>query len=814
MGLDETPEGPGRCILTNIVACGFKGAVFPISETAKDVEGMAAYPNLAAVNRKIDLAVLALPLEQIPSAIDACGRSGVTGAIVTARDVCRPELLSAIREKARATGVRVIGPRSWGLISSWGGLHSGLLGSMPPTGGLAVISQSASVCAGILDLSIAKRIGLSLLVGVGEMADVDCADLLDYTANHHRVQSILLHVEKIDDMRKFMSAARAASRLKPIVILKTDRSAVDAPPSFTAAGRLIREDAVYDAAFRRAGMVRVSTMEELFDCGDLLSKQPHPQGPGLAVITNARTPGIMTKDALREYGLTVAHPGEEMIGKLDSLLGACWSRQNPIAVRSDIPPDHYGRIVEICLAAGEADAVLVVIAPRFLSAPDAVARAVVGAVRRKTKPVFAVWMGDMTPESGARILDGAGIPTYDVPERAVRAFFHLYTYERNIRLLQEIPPQLSGRLAVNRARARSIIDSEFKKQNRTLDGEASLRLLKAYDIPAASQESIRTCDAKLRLAVRQVPSLGPAVLFGMGGPHPELCLDIEVGVPPLNRLLARRLMEATRIYRFLEAEFPAAAGLLEDLLVNFSYLITDFPEIAELEVDPLVVSGRRVFACNARASIRTAPVRAPLHLIISTYPDEYETTTVTGSGIELFIRPIKPEDARLLQELWSILSPQTIYYRFSRPVPELTPDLLVRFTQIDYDREIALVALNPIESGHRMLGVSRLMSAPGSDLAEFAIVVGDPWQGKGVGAKLLSRIAVIARQRGFKTLWGLVLRENIAMIELARKLGWPVVTGDDASQVEVSLDLTAVSESEILAASGESMSESRGDRSP
>jgi acetyltransferase len=233
IGIDEDPDGLGRRILLNIKSANFKGSVYPISETVAKIDGLSTYANLAAATRPIDLAVLALPLEQVPAAIDVCAQAGVSGVVILARNAAIEKTAPAILQRARTTGVRVIGPRSWGIVSPWVGLNAGFGQQLPIAGELAVISQSAAVCASILDLSVTKQIGLSLLVGLGDMLEADCADLMDATANHYRVGAILLHVEHISDMRKFMSAARAASRIKPIVVLKTGRSACLEKTPFT-----------------------------------------------------------------------------------------------------------------------------------------------------------------------------------------------------------------------------------------------------------------------------------------------------------------------------------------------------------------------------------------------------------------------------------------------------------------------------------------------------------------------------------------------------------------------------------------------------
>lgn len=853
LGIDEGTENSGRHILANIVAGGYQGAVYPIAEDAGETNGLPVYASLAAVKQPVDLAILALPPEQLPTAIDACGQAGVSSAIIPSFKATPKDAIAPIRERARQTGVRVIGPRAWGICSPWTRLNAGFGRQLPPVGELAVISQSNAICSHLLDLSIANHIGLSFLVGLGDMDEVDCADILDYSANHFRVGAILLYIEHIDDMRKFMSAARSAARLKPVVVLKSDRFSSGSQTAATPSGRLIAEDIVYDAAFARAGIVRVATVEQLFDCGDLLSKHPRPRGPNLSIVSNARGPAVMAGDALQKHGLKPLPLSSETLAALAPLIETAADRPHTVlTVPADIPARPFGQLVSRCLDAKEVQTLLVILVPRFLTDPDAVARAVTGAVGKKSAPLIAVWMGGNGRENGRRILCEAGIPTYDVPERAVEAFLNLTTYAHNIQQLQEIPPRLTGRFATHRARAQALIRIALQTNDCVLEGRRALRFLQAYDIPAdcfpavqawgtaegsellparhcpapastddgpskakvkapecheaadgtTNHPESRQADATICLVSRQLRPFGPVILFGTGSVPPELSTDFAVGLPPLNRLLARQLMERTMLYRFLCTKSPAVVPFLEELLVNFSHLVTDLPEVLELEINPMTVCGSQARACNARIFIQPSDKRSPLHLVISPYPDEYEANAVTSGGISFFLRPIKPEDAPLLQELWSNLSPRTLYYRFAKPVTDLTPALLVRFTQIDYDREIALVALQPGTAGHRMLGVARLMSSPGSDTVEFAIIVGDPWQGQGVGAELLRRLAVIAVRRGFKTLWGLVLRENRAMIELAHKLRWPVFADADFSEVEVRLDLTAVKESEILATTG------------
>ena len=870
----------GRRIIRNLVADGYKGRVRAVFPDADEIEGLAVLRSPAQAGDSYDLAVLAVPFPDLLPAVRACAEAQIGFAVIPNRSPRIPEPWIEIAAEARRLGVRLVGPGSWGVVSPWSIFNGGSADGLPPSGRLAVISQSASVCASLIELSKNKNIGLSVLVGLGSMIDLDCADIIDYLANHFRVGAILVHAERLPAPRRFMSAMQAASRVKPIAILKTGRSFPAGSVAATPTGALISEDGAFDAAFRRAGIVRVETVADLFDWGDLVGKQPRPKGPGLAVISNVRSPAIMALDAVAAGRFEPASLTGETRAALNGIQVGAATGEHYIRLESDAPPEAIGRLIRTCLEAEEIEGLLVIVSPYFLARPDETARQVAEAVKKKAKPVLTVWMGGRSDDPDHNLLQEAGLPIYDSPERAVHAFLYLHKYDYNLGLLQEIPPRLSGRFAANRSQARESVDRSLAQGNNVLTELESLNLLAAYDLPivrsltaADRDEAVRQADIvgypaclkavsrkvinkaaaravlmdlrqpdevaaafdriidnarhyrsdadvasvlvqpkiarpdfELRLGIRQVPPFGPVILFGQGEVRPEVSTDFSLGLPPLNRTLARRIIERTRVFKLLRAQGRADAGLLpmlEELLVNLSHLASDFPEISELEINPLLVTGEEIRVTDARIILEPTNTPAPWHLIISPYPDEYETTSVIKTGRTVFIRPIKPEDAPMLQELWETLSPRTIYYRFSRPVAELTPEMLIRFTQIDYDREIALVAIDRSESRERIQAVARLTGEPGANLAEFSIVVGDPWHGQGVGAALMTRLLVMAYRRKSKKFWGLVLRENRVMIDLAKKIGCRVIHDEDPSQVEVSMDLTGEVPPEILEALAE-----------
>jgi acetyltransferase len=743
---------------------------------------------------------------------------------------------------------------------------------MPLPGRLAFISQSGAICSAILDLSLKEGIGFRYFVSIGSMLDVDFGDLIDYLGHDPEVSSIVLYVENLTHIRKFMSAARAVSRVKPIIVLKAGKSEAGARAASSHTGAMAGEDAVYDAAFKRAGVVRVNTIQELFDCAELMAKQPVPEGSGLAIMTNGGGPGVMATDALASLGLEPVSLTEETLKRFDGFLPPFWSRANPIDILGDATPERWKKAIEVCLSSGEVKALVVIFAPQALSDAHAVAHAMVEALRIKSSPpVFAVWMGGENAEQGLHILNQAGIPTYETPERAISAFMYMYSYAHNQEISQEIPPKLPKSLEFDVAGARAIIDKVLGDEGALLTEAESKALLKGYGIPvnrtevATSQkEAVRIAqevgypvvmkihsrdiihksdaggvqlnlrndegveiafgkimtganaydpnaqilgvtiqpmlecaDYELIVGTKKDADFGPVILFGMGGIMTEILKDRAIALPPLNRLLARRLMEGTRVYRILQGyrNRPAAnLELLEEILIRLAQLVTDFPEIEELDINPMILMGDQDLAVDARVIVKPSKVPSPHHLVISPYPNQYEATARTKGGLELLIRPIKPEDAPLLVDLFHSLSERSVYYRFFSPLKSLPPEMLARFTQLDYDRDMALVAFDQTHMGEKMLGVARFVGHPGGESGEIAVAVGDPWHGKGVGATLLKRLMMIAKERGMASLGGPVLEENTHMLALARKLGFSVSRLPGERAYEIKMDLKSMSE--------------------
>jgi acetyltransferase len=859
IGASEHEGSVGYAIMRNITQSGYKGKIVPVNKRHKQIQGYSCYASVsdyqpASEKNRIDMAIIATPIASAPQIVRECIQAGAAGAIIISaggKEIGAEgiRIESAVQKEIENTGVRIIGPNCLGIITSDAGLNASFASHMTIPGKMAFISQSGAICTSILDLSLSKQIGFSYFASLGSMMDVDFGDLIDFLGHDPGVSSIIMYIESLNHIRKFMSAARAVSRIKPIIALKAGRTQAGARAAASHTGAMAGEDAVYDAALKRAGIVRVHNFEELFDIAEVLSKQPLPAGPGMAVITNAGGPGVMVADVLSDYGIEPVALRSETIRQLNAVLPSHWSHGNPIDIIGDASPERYRRTVEICMKASEVNALLIMLTPQTMTEPLQVARSLVPLLKDMSYPVFISWMGGVDVREGRILFDQAGIPSFHTPERAVRAFMHMYQYSTQLKLLQEIPEKLPRKLDFDSGQAEAIIADGLKRDTPTLTEVESKNLLAAYGIPVnptvqagsveaaleaaqklkfplamkldsrdishktdadgvqlnlTNPEEIRQAYQKIMQGARRYkaearidgvtlqpmltregqelimgakldPEFGPIILFGMGGILTEVLKDTAIALPPLNRLLARRLMQQTRVYQLLKGfrNLPAAdLMLLEEILIRLSQLVTDFPEIAELDINPLLVSGKEICAVDARVMVRSRQVTSPHHLVISPYPNQYEQTIRLKEGQKLEMRPIRPEDAPLFRELFESLSPQSVYMRFFSPIRHLPHDMLARFTQIDYDRQITMVAMQRIGDEEKMVGVGRIHSAPDPRKAEFSILVHDAWQHKGLGFLLLGRCLEIAREHGIHTVYGYVLAENTKMLALGKRLGF------------------------------------------
>jgi len=883
IGASRRPRSVGQVVARNLLRGGFAGIVMPVNPHEQAIEGVLAYPDVESLPVVPDLAVIATPPDTVPDLIDRLGRRGTRAAVVitagfgegaeAAQRADGAALRQRMLDAARPHLLRIVGPNCVGVMVPPLGLDASFGHVAARPGPLAFVAQSGAVIVSVLDWAAERGIGFSHFVSLGDMADVDFGDMLDWLAGDRDTHAILLYVEAITSPRKFMSAARIASRTKPVIVIKAGRHAAAARAAASHTGALAGSDAAFDAAVRRAGMLRVTTLEELFAAVETLAAFPRPQdgprGDRLAILTNGGGIGVLATDALIDAGGRLADLAPETIARLNAALPPTWSHGNPVDIIGDAPGERYAAALEALLDDPGADAVLVLNCPTAIAAPLEAAEAVVDTLARRAaprRPVLTAWIGGEAPLPARRLFGRQRVPTYEQPTQAVQGFMHLVRWHAAQRAAAELPASIADDFVPDVAAARGIVAACLADGRAWLDGAEAAALLGAYGIatlPAArardaaaagraaaamaaeapagfalkiqSRDIVHKSDiggvvldlpdaaavahaadamaARVAIARAQARvegflvqamaarrgdahelicgvvadrQFGPVVLFGQGGTAVELVGDTALALPPLNMALARELMARTRVDRLLggwrdrpPADRDAAAGVL----VRLAQLAMDIGEIAEVEINPLLAAPDGVLALDARMRVAALAdgVSAADRLAILPYPRELEERVTIGGAGPYLLRAIRPEDARVYPELATHITPQAARLRFHAALSGLDDAQIARLTQIDYDRELALVLAEPDRPAGeaRLFAVARFASDPDGEVAEFAIIVRSDMEGRGLGRKLLGRLLDIARQRGIGTVWGSVLRENMRMIDLCRRLGFHVETHPD-----------------------------------
>lgn len=872
IGASDKPGKLGNIMFKNLVDCGFEGDLYPVNPGYGSIYGYKCYRSVTDIDGQVDLAVIVTPISTIPGIIAECGKKGIRGTIVISAGGKETgqkgrDIEESIIGEASKHGIRVLGPNCLGVLVPGSGLNATFASRSAIPGDIAFISQSGALCTAILDMSARENIGFSHFISIGSMADVDFGDLIDYLGSDEQVKSIILYIESITDAKKFMSSSRSVSRIKPVIALKAGKSSSGAKAAASHTGAMAGEDDVYDAAFKRAGILRVDSITELFDCAEAVAKQPLPRGASLCIITNAGGPGVMAADKLEALGMDTPELKADTIKKLSSVLPGNWSRGNPVDIIGDATPSRYTEALEICLDAEEIDGIVVILTPQAMTKPTEVAKSIAELSTGYCKPVFAVWMGGQDVAEGNSLLNETGIPTYRSPEEAVNIFVRMYSYGYNLEILQETPVEIHTGSNIDKKRVGEVINSSLSvNETVCLSEHVSKEILEMYGVPvnrtltAATPEEAANAAGTIGFPVvlkidspdithktdaggvmldlgtenqvresfnrildnarKHKPEaaingvtvqkmiggdgyeiiagskydelFGPVILFGAGGTLTELIADRALGFPPLNSTLAKRMIESTRIHKLLEGyrgKQPVDIIEITKILISLSQLVTDFPEISEIDINPLYASSEVLVAVDARIIIRKTELVSPQHMAIAPYPSKYVTSWKMDDGTEVLLRPIKPEDEKMMTDLFKTFSERTIISRFFENLKTMPHAQMVRYTQIDYDREMAIVAEADTEGGKKLLGVGRLNYYPNLESLEFSVVVGDPWQGRRLGRKLIERCIEIASQRGVPTLWGEIGRDNRSMIKLCESMGFRIEHEREKDIVRAEMDL-------------------------
>lgn len=752
---------------------------------------------------RVDLAVLCLSPSLLPQALEALRRHRPRALLVLAAGTQpdRPaDDMALCQAWGSQNGCLVLGPRAFGLQNPATGLNLSHAPELAQTGRVALVSQSGSIASAVLDWAADIGLGFSAVVSPGDGAGVDVADLLDYLATDPGTDSIALYLENTASSRALTSALRAAAGVKPVVVLKSGRGRQEGGSP---------HDAVFNALMRRVGAVRVPYFVQLFSAIKVLRYPHRPRGRRIALVSNGSGTSQLALDVM---GINAAVFRAELsmmsVQELRNLLEPDAQVNNPVVTRAPLDAEKIRKLVNILAVDRGVDGVLVLLAPDPLADMPAVARQLAQVASSTRKPVITCFMGDATMRPLRHLLDDVGTPAFRTPESAANAFGVLASYHYNQTLsLQMLPPEPLSK-PPRLKEARLIIQAARMTGRQSLLAEEIARLFACFDIPiqvfaAAGMQAAATAPMAIR--VRRDPDLGPYINFGSGSRQGISATDRAIELPPLNGYLARQLVERSALWRnvLIRQMSPAASDCLQEALERISDLVCELPEIDSLAVDPLYASDEHLLAHSVQAVLSEIESFEPpeksgyRHLAIHPYPLNLVQNKEFDDHSPWMMRPIRPEDAEALQEFVRELSDESRYMRFVSMLRELTPRMLARYTRIDYDRELALVATvqvpNPAHRGYmreQIIGFAHYLRNADGRGAEYALVIGDNWQRRGLGKQLIGGLIEAAKTQNLTYIDGLVLSTNRAMLGLMTQLGFQNdATEDDPSMRRVWLDL-------------------------
>lgn len=758
----------GAQLRANLEAGGFEGTL----EAVDDVAQLTGTPDLAV------LASLDGPVEPVFRALAGRGTRGVAVACMA----------DGVGEAARATGLRALGPGSFGVVVPKWKLNLSRAHIAPPPGRLALVSQSAALCRVVLDWAGPNGVGFSTIVGIGGNADVGFGLVLDWLSRDADTGAILLDIRHLRDPRRFISAARAAARVRPVVALHAGTRLAD-PEGL--------QGATFEAVLRRCGVLGVESLADLLAAAETLTRARPARGEALAIVTNAIGPAQLAADAVLRDGLKLADLTPETRRVVELTFPGAFGERAADAVPGSrhiayAGPDESLRLAELAaLLAGapEVGGVLLVHAPTG-PGDGAAMDAVAAAAKAMKVPLLVCAMGQSTAGLHRRALAEAGLPAFATPEEAVRGFRHLVQHRRIRAAARELPDSAVPDLAIDAAAAAAALAGAA---GGTLPDGAARALLAAYGLRMGDAPG----TVALRVALGQDAMFGPVLAFGQGGAAGGLRHDVAVDLPPLTPALAQALVAQTGVAAEI-ATVPGGAAAAADLLARVSQMAVEQPAIAALELDPVHLGPTHLSPAGlhvgAARIVLARPGRAPL--AIPPYPTEWiRRHHLKGQGAlgqEVVIRPVRPEDAEAHAEFFARLTPEDVRYRFFSAIRALSSEQIARLTQVDYEREMALLAVRPASPGGLVgetIGVARLVREMDSGEAEFAVVMQGDAKGAGIASALMRALIDWGRSKGVREVVGQILADNVPMLAFIRRLGFTVRRSRDADIMEARLVL-------------------------
>lgn len=864
IGASDRQRSVGHLVLANMRTAGFSGTLMPVNPHLTVIDGARVFPDVHSLPEDPDLAIIATPPDTVPELIAQLAGRGCAGAVVITAGFgeggtdAGMHRRQAMLDAARPSLMRIIGPNCLGMVAPAAHVNASFSSVPAREGGIACFTQSGAVAAALMDWAYSHAVGFRYLVSLGDMADVDFGDLLDYVATDPATKAVLLYVESVTSARKFMSAARAAARAKPVIVVKSGRHPAASAAARSHTGALAGSDAVYDAAFRRAGLLRVRGLGDLFSAAETLSRATSPRrGERLAILTNGGGFGVLATDAWLDTGGTMAGLSDGTVAALDAAMPMTWSRANPIDIVGDADAARYRAALSALLTDPGIDTILALNCPTGVSSPAEATEGILTAWAKRpgyaSPNLLTCWLTSRDGEAVRGRFTDAGIPCFETIEGAIAGCAELAEFARNQRLMLRVPAQSEGaEPPTDMARANRLIEASRRPW---MDSGDAKQLIATYGIPVVPSLSVATPEEAGRAAeemggpialkirssvvlhksdvggvvldlsgaeaVRAAacsmleriegvegftieamaqrpgafeliigasvdPTFGPVILFGQGGVGVEAIGDTTLALPPLDHELARGMIARTRISRLLNGFRGRPAvnmNALADALVSVSRLILDHAEIVEFDINPILADAEGVIAVDARVKLGDPATRVQSAIV--PYPREMETSVTTRDGTVIHLRPIRPDDATVARRFLESVSKEDIRARFHGAMRDFSGPLLIRLTQIDYDREMALIGFR--DGDELPAGVVRLYAEPDRQNGEFAILVRSDLHGHGLGTALVHRIIEVARSRGLSRIVGSVLRDNTRMLRLVHELGF---VAENARGDEVTMVLT------------------------
>ncbi|WP_434777165.1 GNAT family N-acetyltransferase [Neisseria sp. Ec49-e6-T10] len=881
IGASDQAQTLGQIVFSNLLAADYRGKLFPINVRHKSVGGLPAVNSVLKIKEPVDLAIVLTPINTYLNIIQECAQKGIKGILLNngAKVASRQEqkVFEQALLLAQEKKIRILGPSFLGMLRPASNINASSYACQMHSGSLALVTQSSSLATAIIDWADRKEIGFSSLISVdGAETDVTFSDILDFLANDTATEAILLHIHTVHDGRKFMTALRSVAREKPVVVIKSGLFENDIVGQ-TLCSQIVNSHEVFQSALSRAGVLHIDTISEIFTSINALSNNFKITDKRLAILSNGIGVGMLAADRALRLGVDLAPLANDTLTELNHLLPIKHAEKEPIDLLDNASPLRFKSVAKLCIDDKNVDGVLVILTPQMGTDHLTTARLMIDLQKQTKKPLFLSWLGETKVNDSYDLFSKAHSACFRMPEHAIEAFNTLANYQRNQKLLSQIPVAQEHYVEPDIPLAKKIIDSTLKNFGNIMPEHLAQELLAAFHIATAQSklaqnfeeaktialtmtyplmlkidatqmvgmvdveeygvianhqdelESLfnqltdlakktfsqqgtflginiqpvvaKRANQEVMIGVTQDPKFGPIISFGENVFSSESRPNHAVALPPLNDFLAQDLIARTYIGK--NTNLPKSKQLvnhkaLKAVLLSLSKMVCAFPQIKEICLNSVWVDDKSVYVPNVRIVVQKVGKLSKRlnHMAIMPYPDYVSMAHKLPNGTNVTIRAIRPEDATMLQNLVKNLSEESRYNRYLSNIKQLPQNTLARFSQLDYDKEMAIVMVYQNSAGQEeMLGVARYTAEPDNESCEFAVEVADDWQGNGIATILMHKLFIAAKEQGLKVMRGEVLSTNENMKKFMKKLGFSIKKlPEDHNLLLVEKNLSAVTD--------------------